>query len=108
MGREAEAPWTVSPPNEAVIVSVPEKGLGAKVATPLELSDAEPRTVVPMRKVTVPVGMGPAAPTTVATRRTPGVAPPVLDSPSAVPVEIVLTTWVIAAEAAGESLPSPE
>ena len=98
----------VSPAYEAVTVSVPEKGLGARVATPLALSGAEPRTVAPMRKVTVPVGTGPAAPTTVATSKTPGAEPPVLDSPSAVPVEMVPTTWEIAAEVAGASLPSPE
>jgi hypothetical protein len=98
----------VSPPYEAVMVSVPEKGFGAKDATPLELRGAEPRTVVPTRKVTVPVGAGPAVPTTVATRRTPGAVPPVLDSPSAVAVEMVPTTWVMAREVAGASLPSPE
>ena len=98
----------VSPAYEAVTVSVPEKGFGVRVARPLALSWAEPRTVVPTRNVTVPVGMGPTAPTTVATSRTPGVEPPVLDSPSAVAVEMVPTTWVIAAEVAGASLPSPE
>ena len=89
-------------------ISVPENGFGVKVATPLELTGAEPRTVAPMRKVTVPVGAGPAAPTTVATSRTPGVAPVVLDSPSAVAVEMVETTWVIAGDVAGASFPSPE
>jgi hypothetical protein len=69
---------------------------GISVATPVESRGADPTTVVPLVKVTVPVGVGSfmavGSFTTVATRITSGVAPEVVEEPRPVIVGIFPTT----------------
>jgi hypothetical protein len=79
-----------------------------RVATPVESSGAEPNVVVPLVNVTVPVGMGPLTPRTVAARITCGEVPPVEEYPSAEAVGIVPTTSVTAGEVEPASFVSPE
>jgi hypothetical protein len=50
-----------------MIEYVPAARFGASVATPLASKEDEPKIVVPILKVTVPVGVGPLMPVTVAT-----------------------------------------
>ena len=64
--------------------------------------------VVPLVNVTVPVGFGPAIPSTVATRVTWRFgAVPVVEVPNDVAVGIAWTTWLTVTEELTASLVSP-
>ena len=63
-------------------------------------------TTFPIWNVIVPVGVGPLAPTTVATRMTSGELPPEVADARAVAVGMVLTVWV-SVPLLGASLVSP-
>ena len=77
---------------------VPGARFGWSVATAVELRTAEPMVVVPAEKVTVPVGVGPLVPSTVASRSTTALGPLVEAAPRAVTVGMVPTTWLIAGD----------
>src|SRR3954447_3946757 len=80
---------------------------GSSVAAPLASSVAVPIVVEPFMNTTVPVGTGPVAPATVATRIVCGVLPPLEATASVVDVGIACTTCVNPLDVLPLSLASP-
>lgn len=78
--------------------------MGVRDDPPVTFSEAAPSVVVPAVKTTVPVGVGPTLPATVAWRLT---APLEDDTARTVVVGMGSTTWLVASDVLGAVVAFP-